>query len=374
MFRPTWRLALLLAVALPGPALSQATPTPIGPHPTCDSCTVELEHLLRLGCSDPEHEGFLAATDVIAQVASGDFILSQQFDNGRLYVFGDDGRFKGTVGREGEGPGEFGMVMEITALDNGGFVAFDRPQVRASAFDEAGELVHTFRMSGIAPLPGGAEFLPGDSILVLSGHARTAARAGYPLHFMDLEGRIRSSFGAVADAAVGLGDRSMVRRLAVDPRGSIWSVSQHDYTIREWSLDGTLRRAFKPDLPGYVPFDPGVKLTPETGRYSEVMDVTFDASRRLLFVIVQMPSLDEDWTDGLVSEEYGGVREYGPRDLNRMYDTLIQVFAVDEGLLMMSARVNPALRRFVGVGYATSHVVSDPRGIEHVDVWRVGVR
>jgi hypothetical protein len=57
--------------------------------------------------------------------------------------------------------------------------------------------------------------------------------------------------------------------------------------------------------------------------------------------------------------------------LDRVYDSVIEAIRVSAGEVVVSLRVEPALRRFLGRDRVASHVAADSDGIEYIDIWRI---
>lgn len=111
---------------------------------------VEYEHRLDLGGArdaveeelspqTPFHNAVFAPTGGFLVV---DFVDLKQFDS--------DGRFLKTLGRSGQGPGEFGQISTACISNDGKIVAIDYAASRAVVFASDGEHISTF------PFPPGA--------------------------------------------------------------------------------------------------------------------------------------------------------------------------------------------------------------------------
>lgn len=370
--------SLVLVVALPlvgtvvfGRAEHQE-PKPIALSSIeCSGCAVDLIQTIRLG--DDSGPGMIERTDVLVQRGNGDFVLHLQFDPGFLSVFDSDGIFRERIGGQGQGPGEFRTIQELIAFGNDELIAFDYQNQRGSIISVGGETVRTIPLRGVLPTQTGVVASQGDSLLVINRHIRTPDRVGYPLHLVDFNGNVRTSFGARGDVEVNTDEKLYKRRLAESPDGSVWAASLRPYVLNQWSRDGLRVKSYTRQPEWFVIEDPFVPISPEGGRYSEVLDIDFDAQAGQLWVLIQVPSLDDDWASGLISEEYGGRREYGPGDYSKIYDTMVEVIDVRDDRLIASQRFDPAFRRFVGRGLISSFGVDTKRGVEFIDVWRVGL-
>lgn len=361
---------LLLLNSLSGPLSAQERPTVFDlSEYSCPECSIRLEHALRIG--DDSGPGRIERTDVVTQRGDGTFVVHLQFDPGFMQTFGPAGEYLGRFGKQGGGPGEFQTIQELIALETNSIVAFDYQNQRATILNGEGQARATIPLRGFLPSQTGVVAFPEDSLLFLCAHVRTADRVGYPLHLVDFGGRVRRSFGAPPNVVVDLDEKQFKRRLAGSPGGNVWAAHLRDYVLDEWSLAGVQLRSYRRHPEWYVVEDPYVPISPRGGRFSEVMDIELDRQSGHLWVLVQVPSSDADWADGLISEEYGGKVEYGPGDYDKLYDTMVEVIDVQNNRLLASQRVAPALRRFVAPNLASSFGSDPTTGVEFLNVWRV---
>ena len=118
--RPARILALALAVALavcaPPPAAAQEqvmNPAKAAKGPE----TIQLKELWRVGGYDDEDVLFGVITDIIADRDGHFYLLDSQLNE--VQVYSPDGEYLRTIGREGEGPGEFRTAFNLLLLPNG---------------------------------------------------------------------------------------------------------------------------------------------------------------------------------------------------------------------------------------------------------------
>lgn len=376
VLRPAVPLAAVLSAALPmvgSVAFARARqqqPEPIILSSVeCGDCGIGLERAARLG--EDSGPGRIERTDVLVQRGNGDYVLHVSFDPGFMHVFNSDGTFRERVGRQGQGPGEFLTIQEIIAFGRDELIAFDYQNQRGNIVDGSGMTVGTVPLRGVVPRQTGVVAFPRDSLLVINRHLRTPDKVGNPLHLVDFNGHVLRSFGSSRNVEVDLDEQTYRRRLAGSPDGAVWAGSLGHYVLDQWSHDGVHLKSYRRQADWFVTQDPHVPLSPEGGRFSEVMDIDVDAQAEQLWVLVQVPGTNDDWADGLISEEYGGRREYGPGDYSKIYDTMVEVIDVRTDRLIASERVGPALRRFVGRGLVSSFGIDTSTGVEYMDVWRV---
>lgn len=112
----------------------------------------------------PDSEGrpFLGARVVTAVDARGGMAVADKYED-RLVLLDSAGTPKGTVGRSGQGPGEFDYVAAIVRLPVG-FAVWDMFQGRLEVYDDDWRLVRTIRV----PFLGGEQAVPlGDGVGVI---------------------------------------------------------------------------------------------------------------------------------------------------------------------------------------------------------------
>ena len=124
-----------------------------------------LVHELTIGSADgPEEYSFTSIADVLL-ARDGTIIV---IDHGAIPVgtpfvrqYGVDGKHVRTIGRKGEGPGEFRSPSGMAQLPDGRILIRDGGQRRLNLYSEAGEPLDTWRLD------------PGLTIVRASGHLLT---------------------------------------------------------------------------------------------------------------------------------------------------------------------------------------------------------
>lgn len=164
-------------------------------------------------------------------------------------VFDQDGRFVRVVGRQGEGPGEFGAVALVRVVQ-GQIVALDVVRRLWHFFDLDGKYVDQRNLGFSAHW-----FEPvGGSFVVVAALDIRPEFVGYPLHLVNLDEGVPSHhFGAEEPAnwkstdpwarfvVVGRGGRN----------GSVWGGKAGVPTALEWSAEGRLIRRIEGELPWF---------------------------------------------------------------------------------------------------------------------------
>jgi len=114
-----------------------------GPGPSSESLlTWSLAEELRVGSFD-DPETALSDIEAIAVDPEGTAYVAQQLD-GEIAVFGGSGNRIGTIGRKGEGPGEFGRISTL-GLSHDSLWVCDPGNGRVTLFGPGGEIVREVR-------------------------------------------------------------------------------------------------------------------------------------------------------------------------------------------------------------------------------------
>ena len=204
--------------------------------PECPDCEVVAVPLVSFG--DAEGMGML----------DSDYNIVRIDRHGRHFVFGglqphfwvfdSSGKVTHRIGHKGEGPGEFGMIMDVTIGPADSVFVFDASLLRVTVYTPDLEVARTFRFQ--FPLDGSALFV-GGSILVNTG-IHTADRVGLPFHVLERNGRIAQSFGSVAGGVYRADLQDIIdrRQLAQSDESSFWAARLNQYVIERWTIDGDL--------------------------------------------------------------------------------------------------------------------------------------
>jgi hypothetical protein len=361
-------LLLLLVAVGTGTAVAPAAAQSRLTERLCRGCDLRIEHEVRLGSS--EGSGAIAATDVIVRHPhTGYYYVSHDADPGTLAVFDPQGRIARYVGRSGRGPGEFLSVIDLVATTSEVY-AVDRRNGRIVALSVADSVLRMVPLVA-PPRPAGTAALPRSGYFVLAAHITSRDLFGYAIHTFDGSGHRLASFDTASGTSLLPTDTERLNRRLTNDGEDVWAAHVHQYVLQKWTSGGRLLRSYVRDVDWFKSWQQRPRLTPQGGRISEVMDVRFEAEERLLWVLVQVPDASRDWARGLIRDQgRDGRWYYGAGDLNRIYDTVIEVIDPDSGLVLASVQVDAALRRFLYGRRVAGHA-ADPDGTEYVDVWRL---
>jgi len=95
--------------------------------------------------TDDENLAFSSPLDMAVDTAGNILILDS--GNQRIQVFGPDGAFLRTIGRRGQGPGEFSSLNSVAVDGQGNFHVLDSAQRRIRVFSPRGEVLETMPLT-----------------------------------------------------------------------------------------------------------------------------------------------------------------------------------------------------------------------------------
>jgi sugar lactone lactonase YvrE len=129
--------------------------------------------------TDDENLAFDSPVDMAVDEAGNIFILDS--GNQRIQVFGPDSKYVRTIGRRGQGPGEFASLNSIAVDRKGNFHVLDDAQKRIQVFTPQGEVLKTipvakFRLDRIRLLGSGTLVTRGYEIFGIQGVSKEKAQ------------------------------------------------------------------------------------------------------------------------------------------------------------------------------------------------------
>lgn len=221
--------------------------------------TIELTETWRLGgYSEAPEEFFGVISDIVADDQNNFYVLDAQLSEVR--IFDQSGAWVNTIGREGEGPGEFRRPQDLNLMADGTVgVVQPRPSkmiLLTPTGDPAGEYTITPRGEGFAALSSAAT--TGDNIAILYNvgnpdreeqkFTRTTR-----LSVFDGEGNeIREVIKTVTESSFSNREYAEKDWFGFD---RAWSASREgtiavrtsltDYAVGVWNADGTVRHVIR---------------------------------------------------------------------------------------------------------------------------------
>jgi hypothetical protein len=153
-----------------------------------DGPRVVLREAAHIGTLDGEHDSFGQIADVTLDRHGRVYVADNAAH--RVSVFQGDGRFIATLGREGQGPGEFESPWLVRVDPNDSVFVWDMSLGRMSVFDPAFRFARSF---AVPPqwMVNGILFAPGGELVI----AAYGSGEQHPLQRLRRDGTRLGSFG-----------------------------------------------------------------------------------------------------------------------------------------------------------------------------------
>ena len=372
--RSNARLAALALLVLPSPASAQEVT--VLTENLCASCALEITPDVLLGA---DGESVIGSAWDIQRLSDGRFTMAFQNISAwaEFTVFSADGSDFRRVGREGEGPGEYGHVVWVREHGEELYV-FDNRRRRMTVLDSDFEAVRTAPVGcldcngfDMAMLPDGRValnyFMPGGS-----REEAFSADAGFALHILGPDGQTLHFMDEIPTKSLLTPSRDPYRFLDVAPDGSLLSLHLTSYRIDRWDpATGELLETFArgadwfPDGQSYShAAAPG--RPPTTGTRAMHLD---DAGR--VWVYISRPA--PDWEDRLERTPPDAHPEWGPWKYGPgSSEGVIEVLDLESGRVLVSQVLDleGGWGQFFAPGWMATY---DEEGIPQYRMWRVSL-
>lgn len=175
---------------------------------------------MRIGATAERDQGLTRVPDLAVAANSAVFVL--QSEERLIRVFDRDGRFVRTIGREGEGPGEFRQPLAPGWRADTLWV-WDARLNRVSVFQQDGVFLRSFRL----PVPGGAMLSAAGYLLEPFVYPGRGSGGAAPLLLMNDGGDIIDTLALIPEEPLQQGIRVggwMLVPLFLEK--TLWSVSE----------------------------------------------------------------------------------------------------------------------------------------------------
>jgi hypothetical protein len=226
--------------------------------------TIEMEEIWRIGGEDDE-EIFGVITDVVADQKGNFYLLDSQLSE--IKVYSEEGEYLRTIGREGEGPGEFRAAFNLFLVPGGNIGVLQTFPSKVVTLTPNGDPGDDF------PLPE----VEGEGFRVLFA-AQNAGRnlaLVYGLNQPSEEGFTQTSVLSIVDAEAQKETRLHSQSASMQAATALiaekeWDVFRNgrwtaapdgrtfacptfqEYTINVWGPDGKLERVIHREYPDHV--------------------------------------------------------------------------------------------------------------------------
>ena len=291
----------------------------------CESCRLEAREFLRLG--ELQGDGIIESwiVRVVAAEGRGYLVYGQEGRGGtRFSVFDEDGTFRATIGREGDGPGELRNINDLSFTGDDEILILDGQRRRWITLEDDGSLVADVPLGEITP--GRFRLVEGDTVAVMGVMGRRPSTVGYPLHLVGVrDGEPRRHFGSgdpeswsamrpYAGTLV-LGESSLLQ-----VGDAVWWAEVGRPQVEKWSLDGTPRLRITGELDWFPVPDLAARRSAGVPPLPTTASLAVDDEARL-WLLTSVPG--EDWRD---VELVGPERAVPPEERDTWRDVRLDVF------------------------------------------------
>jgi hypothetical protein len=315
----------------------------IPPDPVCLECFVQVELVVSLG--EEDGEGFLDFPRAAAVSSDHYFIVNSSLAS-EIRVFDLDGRFERVLGRAGEGPGEYRVILGLNVSKGDSLHVTDMVNLRRTVLSPDLEVARSHRLPtrpvlrGCLPLEDGGCLLNG-MVFTNTGKMRL-------LHRLDVNGKVVRSFSDSVPASIEMraGPTATVRTPVLMDETTIIAAHLSDFILEEHDLGlGDPRRLFlltDRDWRSNTPTAP-------PGTYPGIMDVRVDDQGRL-WLLVRVG--DPNWEEVVEQRRPGLGRRAPPKvgDLNGYWDSVIEVIDLETRRVLARERLPQYFTQFLESG------------------------
>ena len=233
------------------PALSAQEPVRVSGDVACDSCVITLDTILTIGGLDGPGLHVISYFSLAALDRRGRLLVVDPTQQPDFSVFDSTGAFVRSVGRFGEGPGEYEIISHIDVGPRYIHV-FDYEKSRTL-------LDHDFGVVRADRLPADvySTAVTAAEDVVFVGDVGTPTSVGHQLHILRASGELES-FGDDDSAVYRRGSPRQIVESFGDNEGSLWAVRTDTNRLTRWRLAPTVEpgrvvdrvvQAFDNDVP-----------------------------------------------------------------------------------------------------------------------------
>ena len=250
---------------------------------TCDDCAITLDTVVTIGGLDGPGLHAVTRYSQVAVDRRGRILITA-LRQSEISVFDTTGKFLQTVGRRGEGPGEYGSISHVGVGD----------QYIHVFVNHSGRtlLDHDFAVVGTDRFPGqilSAAILSGDEA-AFTANVPTPASIGHKLHILRPTGQILS-YGYDGEVLSSSLTSWTSQRSAVAARAdTVWAVNNDTNRIVCWVLgqEPHVSNVFERHVAEFEEGTPAEHVYPRSWNHAAMVD------DRGLWIIWNAP--DPDWT------------------------------------------------------------------------------
>ena len=303
------------------------------------------------------------------------FLLASFFGTEAPVVYAPDGKFLTSLGRIGDGPGEFRMATALLLGPGDSVYVLDNQARRMSVFSSA------LKFARAVPLPHRLEM--GGKVAALLGDGRFATNmdvrsrrdsSGPSLQILNPNGTIANQFGNDSIPTLGGVNQGRSMRTLAASRDGLWSGTLlFEYRLELWDNGGQRKQRLRRAPPWFESYDTLMSRSPEHPPQPALVRIREDGDGRLWAVSLVS---DSQWAEGLSQNPVrgeGGALYYRTEDPEAALDSYLEIIDPHSGRLLISRRFD-GLYTYLINDTLIGRQVWDENGIPSVEVYRVSLR
>lgn len=330
--RRTGALSTIFVLSVTTIAFGQGADTLILGRSTCDQCVIRLHMLARLSSTALMGK---ANGQAVARTMDNKWILAEPDAHGPLLAFDDRGELIDTIGRFGDGPGEYRRINLIRVTAGDSIRVFDVQTGRLSTYSPNGKFTRSMQV----PRPWSASFLSTGHVL-LNTVSLDPRFAGFMLFEFDPAGNLVKPWPELHPMSIIRKPWTTLRYLVTDRLGSTW-VQHLGYApiIEHRRSNGTLMSVLYRSAPWYEPYAIDAPIPATSARPPRPIGFGLgNCGRHVVCALWKVA--DAHWRRGLGPEKRGegGLPTFPVVSEDDVYDTVLDAIDIRTGLVLASQR------------------------------------
>lgn len=296
-----------------------------------ERCEIALEHLVTL--SDSADPGLFGERLFVQQDGAGRWITSTiSFD--QLAVFSASGEFEQVVGRRGQGPMEFRMVVPPLLAPGDSLYAIDFYNARLTVLNANLEYVRDIQFPYPTVHPS---FVRPDGSIIVAGQIQSREAIGYPVHMFDRDGQRVRSFGMDVPQYRADMRRLLTRTVGMAVDGTVWTAPPGRYLIERWDPDtGRMLERIPRNAPSWFTESGAPAGSPREVKPNTVITSVWGDDQGFVWLFMDVPA--EDWRPLYNRGQAPPHQQFKPGERNEFFDWLVEVIDPASGALIASKR------------------------------------
>lgn len=333
--------SLLLVAVLAGPSGAQGARRLIGDTPSCATCRVAVAQTTVLAV--PDTVPALVSPFGFARDSRGNVYVTDPFGEVGVRQFDARGRYLRTIGRKGQGPGQFMAIGSVAIGPGDSIHVFHAGH---SVFSTDGRHVRTRTALGGAL--GRSVRITSDGRYLAHAQIASAAAFGQPLHWAATDDSVLTSFGLGSSEPAQRGSWSLMRVLSNVSSGSVWSGRVNQYRLEQWALPPKQIQEITRETAWFEPWTDWDSRPLLSKPKPRLMSVYVSPSDGLLWTLSLVA--DANWRAVDARVEGSESRMATTAELVRAFDAVVEVIDPVSATLVAATRFDNMFLAFLSDG------------------------